>query len=244
MKRRLVWINLALFALLCALGIVLRERWLEAQRREREILAATLTPGTAKLANAKVEPPAPTRAASYFEVAEKMLFAKDRNPTVVVEVAQAKPMPPLPAAFGVMDIGQGPVVFLAEKGGSQRGYKPGDTIGEFKLAAITPQELTFEWEGKTIVRKIEELRAETREAPASQPVAPAASEPSPRPVAQAPPATTTNATGGDPWGNDGGAGLKLCRPDDNTPAGTVVRGWKKVTGFSPMGRTCLWEEVK
>lgn len=251
MKRRLVWINLALVAALAVCGYLLRQRWVEANQRKQEILRAN-PPASAKAGAkaASVEPP--PRAASYFEVAEKMLFSKDRNPTVVVDAPPPpKPMPPLPAAYGVMDIGSGPVAFLAAKGQAQRGYRPGETIGEFKLLEVSPQELAFEWDGKTIRKKVEELRGESRDAPApaQQPAAaaPAArpgDAPPPKPGGEATTNTTNPSADADPFGRDSGPGKKLCKPGDNTPAGTVVKGYKKVIRFSPMAQICFWEEEK
>lgn len=253
MKRRLLWINLALVAALAACGYLLRERWKEADRRQREILSANpAAPAKATEKNAAAEPP--PRAASYFEVAEKMLFSKDRNPAVAVEAPPPpKPMPPLPAAYGVMDIGSGPVAFLAAKGQAQRGYRAGETIGEFKLLEISQQELAFEWDGKTIRKKVDELRGESRDAPAGpaqQPAAAAAAAPRPAGAAAPPPGAdaTTNTTNpsadADPFGRDSGPGKKLCKPGDATPAGTVVKGFKKVVGFSPVAPICFWEEQK
>ena len=72
MKRRLLWINLALVAALAASGYLLRERWMEAAQRKQEILRANpAAPAKAAEKTTPVEPP--PRAASYFEVAEKML---------------------------------------------------------------------------------------------------------------------------------------------------------------------------
>jgi hypothetical protein len=251
MKRRLLWINLALVIVLGACGYLLRQRWVEAAQRKQEILRANpAEPAKVAGKTAPVEPP--PRAASYFEVAEKMLFSKDRNPTVVVDAPPPpKPMPPLPAAYGVMDIGSGPVAFLAAKGQAQRGYRAGETIGEFKLLEVSAQELAFEWDGKTIRKKVEELRGESRDAPglAQQPAAAApATRPGDAPPPKSPGEATTNTTNpsgdADPFGRDSGPGKKLCKPGDNTPAGTVVKGYKKVIRFSPMAQICLWEEEK
>jgi hypothetical protein len=225
---------------------------MEAARRKQDILAAN-PPVAAKGAEktATVEPP--PRAASYFEVAEKMLFSKDRNPSVVVDAPPPpKPMPPLPSAYGVMDIGSGPVAFLAAKGQAQRGYRAGETIGEFKLLEVSPQELAFEWDGKTIRKKVEELRGESRDAPVpAQRPAPAAGQAvrpgdpeQPKPAGEATTNTTNPSADADPFGRDSGPGKKLCKPGDSTPAGTVVKGYKKVIRFSPMAQICLWEEEK
>ena len=52
-----------------------------------------------------------------------MLFSRDRNPTVVLDPPPPPPpppqMPPLPVAYGVMDLGSGPTAILAEKPGAE-----------------------------------------------------------------------------------------------------------------------------
>ena len=51
---------------------------------------------------------APVVAAGYVDIAQKILFDKSRNPTVVVDVPPPpppKPMPPLPVYHGLMNLG-------------------------------------------------------------------------------------------------------------------------------------------
>jgi hypothetical protein len=36
----------------------------------------------------------------------------------------------------------------------------------------------------------------------------------------------------------------MCQPNDNTPDGTVVNGFKKVSIPTPFGKSCLWDPVK
>ncbi len=185
----------------------------------------------------------PVAAATYADVAQKMLFTRDRNPNVIVEPPKVPPpkvMPPLPFAYGVMDFGSGPIVLLAEKaGGQNKSYHPGDKIGEFKIASVSSRDITFEWDGKEIKKRLEELvdkkageiaaaAAETAAANAPKAAAP---PPPPPPVAEAKP--------GIPMGENKG-----CQPGDNSPAGTVADGYKKVRVNSPFGSTCYWEPVK
>ncbi|MCS7316027.1 MAG: hypothetical protein RMI94_11600, partial [Bryobacterales bacterium] len=106
MKRRLLVLNLALAALAALAGWRVRARWLEARHREAMVLGQQVKP-LPPPPYAALPAPEPLRAADYIEAAEKMLFSRDRNPTVVVEAPPEKPLPPLPVLYGVMDLGDG-----------------------------------------------------------------------------------------------------------------------------------------
>ena len=67
-------------------------------------------------------------------------------------------MPAFPLAYGVLMIGDPPTVMLSEaKGKRQRGYRPGDQVGEFKILAVTGADVTFEWQNKKITKTLGEL---------------------------------------------------------------------------------------
>src|ERR1019366_640365 len=98
--------------------------------------------------------------AEYIDVANKMLFSKDRNPIVVVEPPKPAPepvMPALPSYSGQMSIGE-PVIFLSVAKDVQHSYHVGDQVGDFKLASFDQDNIVLEWKGKTIERKLEDLR--------------------------------------------------------------------------------------
>ncbi len=239
MNRRWWLLNLALAGLCVYLGVTLEARWRQAEIRRQSVFRAASAQQAVKDVQRPAE--APPRAASYFEVAEKMLFSKDRNPAVAVEVAAEKPMPPLPFAFGVMNIGGGPVALLSRKGEAQRGYRLGEKIGEFELVAASPAGLTFAWEGKQISRRIEELRPDPKDVEASTASAP----PPARSAPAAPSTTNVSATPGSPkFGRDLSADTKYCAADDDSPEGTVVDGFRKVTRRTPFSTTCTWEKVR
>lgn len=241
MKKRLILLDLALVALIALAGWRLRGNWLEARKRESVVLRVPQKPlpppPYAPLA--RVEPLA---AAAYVDVAQKMLFSPDRNPTVVVEAAKPKPLPAFPVAHGVLNLGDGPVAILSEKTGSpHRGYHPGEKVGEFKLAGVSPQELVFEWEGQRITKRVEELRERTASetgatsAPGAESVRPAAMQ-----------ATSVTVAPERPLGpgESAGGGVRACQPGDSTPPGTVVDGMRKMVSVSPFGKVCRWEPVK
>jgi hypothetical protein len=241
MKRRLLAVNLVLALAWIGLSALLCQRWRAGEARNAEILRRAASGPAVQALELRKEAEAPVRAASYFEVAEKMLFSRDRNPTVIVEAAapDKKPMPPLPNAFGVMDLGDGPVVFLALKGEPQRGFRVGETIGEFKLAAADARELTFEWQGETVTRKLDDLRGVAVEL---TPAAPAAA-PMPQ-NAPAAPAVSGRESGPPKLGAEMNATARYCAPDDTSPEGTVHEGYRKVLRRTPFSTACFWEKVE
>jgi len=272
MNRRMILLNLALLALAGVLVWILRANWIEAQARERAVLLRKIEP------KAVLAPPAlpGVKAASpadYIDVASKMLFAADRNPTVIVVPEAPKPappppvMPPLPDYHGQMAIGE-PVILLSAGNGGQRSYQAGDQIGEFKLVGFDQEKAVFEWKGKTIERKLEDLRPK-------QSLAQAAPAPAP-PSASAPPKSasldhpdapaaasakavtslssasavkTSDANGNDTAGDEFfgpvlAGGFRACVASDNSPPGTVHSGYRKVQVMSMVGALCSWEQVK
>ncbi len=236
MRRKLLALDLALLALALAAGWQLRRQWLEARHREQTVLGRTVKP----LPPPPLTPlpiPEPVRAAAYAEVAEKMLFSRDRNPTVIVEKPPEKPLPPLPALYGVMDLGDGPTAIMSEKaGGPGQGVRAGEKIGPFKLVSLTPQEAVFEWEGRTVSKKLEELipRSSSTEAAAT----------TPRASEQGPPQPVVRQAAASGPGPSIGGEVRACQPGDSDPPGTVREGYRKVVTQTPFGQMCRWEPVK
>ena len=232
-------LDLLLVALTALAAWQLRQEWLAAKAREQAVLNQRVKPVPPPPAAAQPAPAA-VLPAHYNEIAQKMLFSKDRNPTVVVETAPLpppKPMPPLPIFRGVMNLGDGPVAILSEASNMpNREYRPGQQVGPFKLVAITAQEIVLDWEGKQIAKKVEDLaqRDEPREENTrrSESPAPSAPPPPPAPKVQAGP------------GVDIGKGVRACVPNDSTPPGTVVDGVRKVVTDSPFGPVCRWEPLR
>src|SRR5205085_10793130 len=102
---------------------------------------------TTKTINIQAQPPrtsaapSPTvTASSYLDIAQKMLWAKERNSQVIVDApktVEVKPLPPLPTVHGVMNLGDGPIAMMSEQAGSRhRAIHPGEMIGKFKLVSI------------------------------------------------------------------------------------------------------------
>ncbi len=258
MSRRLVFLNLALLALLAALGWLLRLHWIEARAQERVMLERTVQP---RGIFAPPPPPQvkPAAATDYLEVAQKMLFSKDRNPTVVIEVPKPPPappeppMPPLPNFHGIMALFGDPVIIMSVGKEAQKSYHAGDDVGPFKLISFDRENVTLEWRGKTVNAPIDQLVAKVEPppsapAPAQQQAAPAAPVTS---LAPAPPPALTSLgadAGKTPTtptlGVDMGAGFRACAMGDTSPPGTVLNGYKKVVAMTLMGNSCHWELVK
>jgi hypothetical protein len=258
LSRRIVFLNLALLALAAVLCWRLRVYWLSARAGERLILEQTVQP---RGVFAPPPPPAvkPFAAVDYLEVAQKTLFSKDRNPTVVIEVPAPKPvppeppMPPLPNFHGMMAMfGDSVIILSVGRDNTQKSYRAGDDVGPFKLVSFDRENVKLEWKGKTIDTSPEKLLAK-EEAPNPS----AAQRQAPQPAAVAPQVTSlspasaavsldsnSNSNKTPTLGVDMGGGYRACATGDTSPAGTVVNGFRKVVATTLMGNSCHWELVK
>jgi hypothetical protein len=236
-------LDLALLILVGLLGWQLRREWVDSHARTLALLHGTLPPSKVPGLPA-LDKVGPLSAAAYLEIAMKNLFSQDRNPNVVADPPPPpppeKPPPPFPVAHGVMlwD-GVPPTIVLSEKAnGDQRGYHPGDTIGQWKLVSLDNSYADFEWNGKEFKKRIDELIDRTPIAVASQP---AVSKAAPA----AAPATQSLSSGSKSGpGIETGGGNKGCVAGDDAPAGTVVDGMKKIVIPTPFGNNCHWEPAK
>jgi hypothetical protein len=233
-------LDLGLVAVLALLGFELRRERVQAHAREQALLHTGAKPNSAGALSPlpKVEP---LTATSYVDVASKNLFSKDRNPNVIIDPVTPppeKPVPPFPVARGVMLWGEvPPTVVLADKaGGQQRGYHPGEKIGEWKIVSIDNSYVVFEWNGKQFKKRLDELLDRTPIMIAEAPAQAAAGAAAPPKPAQS---LSGNAASGP--GVDMGLGMKACVAGDNAPPGTIVDGLKKVVSDTPFGPACRWE---
>ena len=237
MKRKLIFLNLLLIGLTAAAGWKLREQYLADQQQTQVVRknpVKVIIPPPAPA----IPKPDPFTGATYADVAQKNLFAKDRNPNVIIDVpppAPVKKMPPLPVVFGVMGLPSGMTAIMAEKVGARsRGIGVGENIGEFKVIALSRETASFEWDGKRIDRKLEELsERNSAPAPAEAAAAMAAANPNaPTRAINVAPDPVKQVTIGD--------NVKACQPGDSSPAGTVVDGYRKVSEATPFGNACRW----
>jgi hypothetical protein len=239
-NRKLVLLNSVLALVVVYGGIQLRNQYQAAKARAAALRAVRISPAPA--------PPfvplpndAPVLPSGYKDVAIKDLFHPSRNPDVAVELPPLPPPPPpmpeLPRYHGQMNIGDGPIAMLAEKPGmAEKGIKPGQTIGQFKLVDVNTNEITFAWtfNGELARRSLRELADNTAmaAAPDARSVAAASAPPPPAVKTVVGPGAIT------PFGT------KECVPNDSTPEGTVVGGFKKMSITTPFGKSCVWDPVK
>jgi hypothetical protein len=235
MRNKLIALDLLLLAAIVWLGFRMRVTWQEARLRERALLARSVKPEAAPPFRA-VPIPSPAPAVNYFDVAQKLLFSRDRNPTVVIETPPPKQRPPLPLAHGFMNFGE-PQIILSEKpGAAQKIYRIGDTIGDFKVLAVNRRNITLEWDGQSFETALADMRPKQAAAEAAPPPS--------QPAAAPPPATAANTLGS---GTKSGPGVSMgsenraCIAGDTASAGTVQDGYKKVVRASPFGDVCFWE---
>jgi hypothetical protein len=239
MNRKLVALNFVLLSVLAYASWHLRDAWRAEKAREAAQLAKRIKalppPPFAPLPTSL-----PVVPATYAEIAQQDLFDRSRNPTVVVEVPPPpppKPMPPLPVYHGQMNIGTGPMaIFSQTPNGVHEAVHPGEPIGQFKLVDVTTEEIAFEWEGKIIRKKVDEM-LDRRAGPQGAPAAAAARTEQP---AAPQPAVQKSAIGP---GADTGRGTRVCDPNDNMPEGSVVDGYRKTMRPTPFGQACVWEQV-
>jgi hypothetical protein len=240
-NRKLILLNAVLALIAVYGGVQLHDEYKAAKAREaalrRSRVTATPAPPFVPLSN---DPP--VLPSGYQNVAAKYLFHPSRNPDVPVELPPPPPPPPpmpaLPLFHGQMNLGDGPMVLLSEKPGmAEKAIKPGETIGQFKLVDVNTIDITFAWtfNGELARRSLRELADHTPQ--------PAAADSRPVAVASAPPPAPVVKSALGP-GEATPYGSKMCQPNDNTPDGTVVNGFKKVSIPTPFGKSCLWDPVK
>ena len=239
MNRKLVFLNAALLLVAIYGGVQLRNEYRAAKARQEGLRKARISPAPAPIFPPLPNDP-PVLASGYKDVAMKDLFHPSRNPDVPLDPPPAPPPPPpmpaLPLFHGQMNLGDGPMALLVEKPGMpEKAIKPGETIGQFKLVDVNTNEITFSWNfnGELARRSLRELADNS---------APAGSDA--RPAAASAPAQAPQIKSAIGPGELTGQGTKLCDPNDSTPAGTVIGGFKKTVGRTPFGAFCVWDPVK
>jgi hypothetical protein len=247
-NRKVILLNVVLLALAGWLFWMLRMKWVELHQHEHTVLA--LSPAVRQ----RLAPPSPMavlqpmKAGDYNEVAQKMLFSKDRNPNVIVDPPAPPPPPPapppmpeLPSFYGTMALFGDPVILLKLPKGTQKQYHAGDQVGPFKLVRFDRDTVVFDWEGKIVERNPADLKEKE-----SAPQVAAAAPPPPPPTVNTGgvrTGDTDSAKVSDKLGKDNGGGVRQCVPGDPSPAGTIIDGYKKKIVTNMFGATCMWEQV-
>jgi len=243
-NRKLILLNLVLLAIAGWLGWTLRLRWLDAQARERAIFDQAARAKTI-LPPPPVPQVQPVTPAEYIDVAQRMLFSKDRNPNVVIETPPPKPepkMPALPFYFGQMAFGDPIVLLSTTSNGDQQAYHAGEKIGPFQVVSFDRDKITLDWNGKMVERKLEELAPKESPQQAAAPAPPATSS-GPGVKALSSPAASLANDKNPQLGQDMGSGFRACVAGENSPAGTILDGYRKVISQGLMGQSCFWEKV-
>ena len=247
MNRKIILLNFVLLAMAGWLFWMLRVKWLELHQHEHTVLA--LSPQVRQRLLIPAPNPllkAPT-AGDYLQIARDMIFSKDRNSNVIVDpppppppAPPPPPMPPLPAYYGTMALFGDPVVLLSLSKGPQKKYHAGDKVGPFQLVSFDREKVVFDWNGKQVERKPEELKSEAGSAESQ-----AAEGPPTRvePLKQIPDPPPDAARLDPKIGADNGAGIRQCVQGDTTPPGTIIDGYKKVITTNMFGPTCMWQQV-
>jgi hypothetical protein len=250
MTRKLLVLDFVLVAIVTAAGFQFHKAWLASKGRESATLHRTVKPVALPPLPPLGKEPSVT-AASYVDVAAKMLFDPSRNPTVVIEKPPPpppKPMPPLPFYHGMLNLGEGPIAILSVAVNSpHEAVRPGEKIGPFTLVAATGEEVTLEWEGKQVQKALDiggaaqnggsqqQAQADSRTAvPQSSDLRTETPQPPPQqaPPPKAGPGEMTNF------------GFRTCNMNDGVTPGTVMDGFRKTMNATPFGQTCTWDPVK
>jgi hypothetical protein len=241
-NRKLVVLNAVLLLVVVFGGVQLHNQYQAAKARQAALRAVRVPPVPAVPFPALPNDP-PVLPSGYKDVAMKDLFHPSRNPDVEVPPPPAPPPPPpmpeLPRFHGQANFGDGPFALLVEKAGmEEKAIKPGETIGQFKLVDVNTGEITFAWtfNGELVRRSLSSLMDHTAAAPVAGSDAPRSQPPA---EPQAPPIKSAIGPG-----ELTSLGTRTCDPNDSTPAGAVVNGFRKTVGRTPFGAFCVWDPVK
>ncbi len=232
MTRKLILLDLVLLSAVVWTG----NRWWQERQaieaREQALAGQKVKPAPPPPFTPLPQVP-PVTPMGYADIAQKNLWDKSRNPTVEKVLPPPKPMPSLPVLHGIMNIDGISAVFSEKADSPHKEYRPGEMIGSFRLVSVNSQEVVFDWEGKPVVKRVEDLQPR-KEAERAQD---ARTAPAPPPAA-----TVVSAPQGP--GVDMGRGVRACAPNDSNPPGTIVDGLRKVVSETPFGQACRWEPMK
>lgn len=251
MKRKLTLLNLALAVLLVAGGFELNRRIEQADARY-EILQRFDEP---KETPALPSPEAPgrLRQADYLPIVDRMLFYEDRNAIVEVEAPTeaAVVRPDLPVLSGVMDLGEGPIVLMADSSKDMpRPVAVGEKVGEYTFLGLAGDKLKLAWQGEEIEVTQDSLAGEVEPRSSgarsssggttSARQAAASRRRAARAETKAQPDTRKEIGGRYNIGTEIRPGVFRADPRDSSPAGTEFEGYRKVVNPTPFGNQSWW----
>ena len=240
MNKKVLLLNLALLALAGLLLWQLRLTPPASRVQERAVLLKNAQ-ARVVLAPPAPAPVPPVAPAEYIDTVQKMLFSKDRNPNVIVDPPPAPSPRLLLRPCPLCRVITGRSVLEALRWSFSARQRPAckrATRGKISREAtrwailnfwLRPRFHHFRVErpgrgGKVERPEIEGRAGATGRRRASAPAAQQASAVIPSAELRRPPTSSAGR------GNDMGAGLHACtNPDDGSPSGTVVDGYRKVS---------------
>jgi hypothetical protein len=240
MRRKILVLNVVLVVAIAYAGYQLRNGIQSAKARETKMLHATERPAMPPVMPPMPNPPA-VLATTYKDVAMKTLFHPSRNPDLPPPAPPPPPpppppLPPLPKYYGSFNIGDGPEALLASGNEGSHSVKPGERIGPFTLVDFNTVDITFDWQGQTLRRTLDQLMDRTIATSS------ASADSGPRSVSTPPPAPVVMQKLGPGTALPGGGAT--CQANDSTEVGTVQNGLRKVEVATPFGKACRWDPVR
>jgi len=242
LNRKLVILDLTLAAGAIYGGFGFHSQWVAAKARQAEIVRNRTKPAPPPVVTPLPQEPA-VLPSGYKEIAFKTLFDPSRNPDVPVDPPPPPPKPkdppPLPDFHGMMDFGDGPFAVLSAAGEvGQQEVHIGGMIGPFKLLAFSRQEITLEWDGREIHKRVDEHAHRAGGAAQGGGTGTGII-----PGVAPPPITEGRKTEMGP-GQDMTDSIKACQAGDSTAPGTVKDGYRKDVRVTPLGTSqCIWTAV-
>ena len=247
MSRKLLLINVMLLGLLI-LGVAELVRQARGAQ-QRYALLDLMPPKEAPAYPAPVSPPR-VRQRDYMPVVDRLLFSRDRNPVVEVEVppVEIEQRPGLPLLVGLMDLGDGPIAMMAASAkGTPRPVTVGEKVGDFTFVAAQGETLTLEWNGQRFEASEAELNgaegAEPNARPRVQARAPArrpAAKSSTRLDSDRSKSVSTKYYIGPEL--SGQSGRRSADPTDGVEDGTESDGYVRRVRQMPFGAQHWWEK--
>ncbi len=249
MRKKLLLLNAVLLGFLVLGASELYRAYIEAQQRY-----ALLEQFADSRQAPDYPPPAdpqPVRQAEYMPIVDHLLFYADRNPIVVVETPEPKKVerPALPVLSGLVDFGDG-LSALMSPGGETRPewIKVGDKVGDYVFNGLDGEKVKLAWNEEEIVVAQDQLKkSETKEkaSPRSRSAQAGRGGNGGKPAAPAVAAAATNVTGANEDARIGpeiAPGRNRVAKGDNSPDGTVYKGFVKRVRQTPFGSQAWWEK--
>ena len=231
---RLFLLNVLLLAGIAMATLKLLELRDETARREELVHASAPKLPQAKGTSA-VPPPERTVAANYLDIATRLLFSKDRNPTVIIAPPPVKQIPAFPLAYGVLMMADPPIIMMApKKGDGQKGYRAGERIADFKIVNFDSRTIVFEWDGQKFTKNIQELVDRDAQSAALLNRQNTAPEAAAAPAASGQVLSSSGSSALGP-GIDTGGGIRACLAGDSAAPGSVSDGFRKIVSETPFG---------